>query len=73
MPSIRLKSSIIIESNTSNKHVTRNITCEELFACEYLEFVCKNCDVEVDILSHSRKKSARNSETSHMKMRASME
>ena len=56
MPSTRSRSSISIDSNANSKIITRNTTCKDLFSHEELEFVCKNCEADVDVLSFSKKK-----------------
>ena len=61
MPSnTRSRSSISIDSNTNCEIITRNTTCKDLFSHEELEFVCKNCESDIDVLSFSKKKKRRN-------------
>lgn len=60
MANTRLKSSCSIDSNVNTKVITRNITCKDLFTMNDLQFACRNCLCEVDILSKSTPKSSRN-------------
>ena len=60
MPNTRLKSLCSIDSNDNIKVITRNTTCKHLFTMKDLNFMCRNCLCDVDILSKSKSKSCRN-------------
>ena len=62
MASTRSKSSSSKDNINCAKIITRSIIWKDIFSSKDLEFACKNCISEVDVLSFSRKRKARNNE-----------
>ena len=60
--STRSKSSSSKDNINSTQMITRSTTCKDIFSSKDLEFACKKCISEVDVLSFSRKRKARNNE-----------
>ena len=65
MPSTRSKSSSSIDTDAKSKIITRNTTCRDVFSHEELQFVCKNCEADINVLSFSKKKKCRNKTKHH--------